>query len=100
MSIRLFFYLIFILSHSDIISQSFDNVSLINNKIISYQFNEANAYISADGNTLYFNSSNNSNNTGGLADMNDIWYRNKDNNVWGSPINLSVVNTSDNEVFI
>ena len=100
MSIRLFFYLIFILSHSDIISQSFDNVSLINNKIISYQFNEANAYISADGNTLYFNSSNNSNNTGGLADMNDIWYRNKDNNVWGSPINLSVVNTSDNEVLI
>ena len=95
MSTRLFFSLFLILSYSDIISQSFENISLINNNIKSYSLNEANAYLSADGNTLYFNSSNNSNNIGGLADMNDVWYRNKVNNVWGSPINLSVVNTSD-----
>ena len=100
MSTRLFFSLFFILSHSDIISQSFENISLINNKIISYPLNEANAYLSADGNTLYFNSSNNSNNTGGLADMNDIWYRNKQNGVWGSPINLSIINSDDNEVIL
>lgn len=100
MSTRLFFSLFFILSHSDIISQSFESISLINNKIISYPLNEANAYLSADGNTLYFNSSNNSNNTGGLADMNDIWYRNKQNGVWGSPINLSIINSDDNEVIL
>ena len=100
MSTRLFFSLFLILSYSDIISQSFENISLINNNIVSYSLNEANAYLSADGNTLYFNSSNNSNNKGGLDDMNDVWYRIKDDNVWGSPINLSVVNTSDNEVII
>ena len=100
MSTRLFFSLFLILSYSDLVSQSFENISLINNNIVSYSLNEANAYLSADGNTMYFNSSNNSNNLGGLADMNDVWYRNKDNNVWGSPINLSVVNTSDNEVII
>ena len=100
MSTRLFFSLFLILSYSDIISQSIENISLINNNIISYSLNEANAYLSADGNTMYFNSSKNSNNIGGLADMNDVWYRNKDNNVWGSPINLSVVNTSDNEVIL
>ena len=100
MSTRLFFSLFLILSYSDIISQSFENISLINNNIVSYSLNEANAYLSADGNALYFNSSNNSNNKGGLDDMNDVWYRIKDDNVWGSPINLSVVNTSDNEVII
>ena len=100
MSTRLFFSLFLILSYSNIISQSFENISLINNNIVSYSLNEANAYLSADGNTMYFNSSKNSNNIGGLADMNDVWYRNKDNNVWGYPINLSVVNTSDNEVII
>ena len=96
MSTRLFFSLFLFLSYSDLISQSFENISLINNNIVPYSLNEANAYLSTDGNTLYFNSSNNSNNIGGLADMNDVWYRNKNNNVWGSPINLSVVNTSDN----
>ena len=100
MSTRLLFSLFFILSYFDMISQSFEDISLINNNIVSYSLNEANAYLSVDGNTLYFNSSNNSNNTGGLADMNDVWYRNKDNNIWGSPINLSIVNTSDNEVII
>jgi flagellar motor protein MotB len=100
MSTRLFFSLFLFLSYSDLISQSFENISLINNNIVPYSLNEANAYLSTDGNTLYFNSSNNSNNIGGLADMNDVWYRNKINNVWGSPINLSVVNTSDNEVII
>ncbi|GIS31938.1 MAG: hypothetical protein Ct9H90mP3_7340 [Flammeovirgaceae bacterium] len=57
MSTRLFFSLFLILSYSDIISQSFENISLINNNIVSYSLNEANAYLSADGNTMYFNSS-------------------------------------------
>ena len=32
--------------------------------------------------------------------MNDIWYRNKNNGVWGKPINLREVNTIENDVIL
>ena len=75
MSIRSYLSIFFLLTFSLVKSQSFENVSLVNKKMESYQFNESNAYLSDDGNTLFFNSSDNTNNTSGLSDMNDIWYR-------------------------
>ena len=100
MSIRSYLSIFFLLTFSLVKSQSFENVSLVNKKMESYQFNESNAYLSDDGNTLFFNSSDNTNNTSGLSDMNDIWYRNKNNGVWGKPINLREVNTIENDVIL
>ena len=100
MSIRSYLSIFFLLTFSLVKSQSFENVSLVNKKMESYQFNESNAYLSDDGNTLFFNSSDNTNNTSGLSDMNDIWYRNKNNGVWGTPINLREVNTIENDVIL
>ena len=100
MSIRSYLFIFFLLTFSFVKSQSFENVLLVNKKMESYPFNESNAYLSIDGNTLFFNSSDNINNTSGLSDMNDIWYRNKNNGVWGSPINLREVNTIENDVIL
>ena len=100
MSIRSYLSIFFLLTFSLVKSQSFENVSLVNKKMDSYPFNESNAYLSDDGNTLFFNSSDNTNNTSGLSDMNDIWYRNKNNGVWGTPINLREVNTIENDVIL
>ena len=100
MSIRSYLSIFFLLTFSLVKSQSFENVSLVNKKMESYPFNESNAYLSDDGNTLFFSSSDNTNNTSGLSDMNDIWYRNKNNGVWGTPINLREVNTIENDVIL
>ena len=100
MSIRSYLSIFFLLTFSLVKSQSFENVSLVNKKMESYSFNESNAYLSDDGNTLFFSSSDNTNNTSGLSDMNDIWYRNKNNGVWGKPINLREVNTIENDVIL
>ena len=100
MSIKSYLSIFFLLTFSLVKSQSFENVSLVNKKMDSYPFNESNAYLSDDGNTLFFNSSDNTNNTSGLSDMNDIWYRNKSNGVWGTPINLREVNTIENDVIL
>ena len=100
MSIRSYLSVFFLLTFSLVKSQSFENVSLVNKKMESYPFNESNAYLSDDGNTLFFSSSDNRNNTYGLSDMNDIWYRNKNNGVWGTPINLREVNTIENDVIL
>ena len=100
MSIRSYLSIFFLLTFSLVKSQSFENVSLVNKKMEAYPFNESNAYLSDDGNTLFFSSSDNRNNTYGLSDMNDIWYRNKNNGVWGTPINLREVNTIENDVIL
>jgi len=100
MSIRSYLSIFFLLTFSLVKSQSFENVSLVNKKIDLYPFNESNAYLSDDGNTLFFSSSDNTNNTSGLSDMNDIWYRIKNNGVWGTPINLREVNTIENDVIL
>jgi outer membrane protein OmpA-like peptidoglycan-associated protein len=68
--------------------------------MLSYPFNESNAYLTTDGNRIFFNSSDNINNSSGLSDMNDVWIRNKNNGVWGSPINLTEVNTIEDELIL
>ena len=86
------------MSYSSVKSQSFENITMVNNRLVPYSFNESNAYLSTDGNILFFNSSENINNVGGLSDMNDIWFRDKNNGVWGSPVNLTEINTTDNDL--
>jgi outer membrane protein OmpA-like peptidoglycan-associated protein len=68
--------------------------------MLSYPFNESNAYVTTDGNRMFFNSSDNINNSFGLSDMNDVWIRNKINGVWGSPINLTEINTIEDELIL
>jgi outer membrane protein OmpA-like peptidoglycan-associated protein len=68
--------------------------------MLPYPFNESNAYVTTDGNRMFFNSSENINNPSGLSDMNDVWIRNKINGVWGSPINLTEINTIEDELIL
>ena len=100
MSIRSYLYFLFFLTHSGVLSQSFERTSLLNKNMVPYPYNESNAYITSDGNKIFFNSSDNIKNIGGLNDMNDVWFRNKKNNVWEFPVNLSEVNTVDNELLL
>ena len=53
MSIRSYLSIFFLLTFSLVKSQSFEKVSLVNKKMESYPFNESNAYLSDDGNTLF-----------------------------------------------
>lgn len=100
MNTRSYFYFLFLLIYSGASSQSFEKISLIDMNMLSYPFNESNAYVTADGNRMFFNSSDNINNSSGLSDMNDVWIRIKNNGVWGLPINLTEVNTIEDEVIL
>ena len=100
MNTRSYLYFLFLLIYSGVSSQSFEKISLIDMNMLSYPFNESNAYLTADGNRMFFNSSDNINNSSGLSDMNDVWIRIKNNGVWGLPINLREVNTIEDEVIL
>ena len=100
MNTRSYFYFLFLLIYSGASSQSFEKISLLDINMLSYPFNESNAYVTTDGNRMFFNSSDNINNPSGLSDMNDVWIRNKINGVWGSPINLTEINTIEDELIL
>ena len=100
MNTRSYFYFLFLLIYSGASSQSFEKISLLDINMLSYPFNESNAYVTTDGNRMFFNSSDNINNSFGLSDMNDVWIRNKINGVWGSPINLTEINTIEDELIL
>lgn len=100
MNTRSYFYFLFLLIYSGASSQSFEKISLLDINMLSYPFNESNAYVTTDGNRMFFNSSENINNPSGLSDMNDVWIRNKINGVWGSPINLTEINTIEDELIL
>ncbi len=100
MNTRSYFYFLFLLIYSGAASQSFEKISLLDINMLSYPFNESNAYVTTDGNRMFFNSSDNINNSYGLSDMNDVWIRNKINGVWGSPINLTEINTIEDELIL
>ena len=76
MNIRILFLTIIFLSSNKLLSQSFENDLELKNNILSYPFNENNGFLNKDQSKLFFNSSNNPNNTLGINDMNDIWFRN------------------------
>ena len=95
MNIRILFLTIIFLSSNKLLSQSFENDLELKNNILSYPFNENNGFLNNEQSKLFFNSSNNPNNTLGINDMNDIWLRNKIDGLWGLPVNLKEINTKE-----
>ena len=95
-------FLIFLLLISNnLFSQSFEkknNVNLLNN--INLKSNENNAYINNNANIIFFNSSYNKDNKGGLEDKNDVWYSINLDGIWQKPNNLLVVNTIGNDLLL
>ena len=85
---------------TDLNAQSFEKSLIENRNIIPYPFNENNAYFNSTLDVIYFNSSKNLNNVGGISDLNDIWLRKKTENIWGIPININEINTSANDLLL
>ena len=100
MSTKLYYHFLILLIYSSASSQSFENISLLNNNSISFPYNESNAYLNPDGSMLFFNSSYNTNNFGGSNSLNDVWYRNNNNGLWSFPINLSEINTIEDDIVL
>ena len=91
---------IILLLSTDLNAQSFEKSLIENRNIIPYPFNENNAYFNSTLDVIYFNSSKNLNNVGGISDLNDIWLRKKTENIWGIPININEINTSANDLLL
>ena len=84
----------------DLNAQSFEKTLIENRNIIPYPFNEYNAYFNSTLDIIYFNSSKNLNNVGGISDLNDIWLRKKTDNIWGMSLNINEINTSANDLLL
>ena len=100
MNIKYLFFSFFILFSSLLKSQSFNEEFRAQSNQIPYIFNEYNIYSNINGSIIFFNSNKNPNNSSGYSDLNDIWIRLKNDNIWGNPINLSQINTKGNDLLL
>ena len=100
MNIKYLFFSFFILFSSLLKSQSFNEEFRAQSNQIPYIFNEYNIYSNITGSIIFFNSNKNPNNSSGYSDLNDIWIRLKNDNIWGNPINLSQINTNGNDLLL
>ena len=100
MNIKYLFFSFFILFSSLLKSQSFNEEFRAQSNQIPYIFNEYNIYSNINGSVIFFNSNKNPNNSSGYSDLNDIWIRLKNDNIWGNPINLSQINTNENDLLL
>ena len=100
MNIKYLFFSFFILFSSLLKSQSFNEEFRAQSNQIPYIFNEYNIYSNINGSVIFFNSNKNPNNSSGYSDLNDIWIRLKNDNIWGKPINLSQINTNGNDLLL
>ena len=100
MNIKYLFFSFFILFSSLLKSQSFNEEFRAQSNQIPYIFNEYNIYSNINGSVIFFNSNKNPNNRSGYSDLNDIWIRLKNDNIWGNPINLSQINTNGNDLLL
>ena len=100
MNIKYLFFSFFILFSSLLKSQSFNEEFRAQSNQIPYIFNEYNIYSNINGSIIFFNSNKNPNNSSGYSDLNDIWIRLKNDNIWGNPINLSQINTTGNDLLL
>ena len=100
MNIKYLFFSFFILFSSLLKSQSFNEKFRAQSNQIPYIFNEYNIYSNINGSIIFFNSNKNPNNSSGYSDLNDIWIRLKNDNIWGNPINLSQINTKGNDLLL
>jgi len=102
MNIRnIYFFVIIFLFNSKLLSQSFEKQYQIDSLInVNLKSNENIAYINNDGSIIFFNSSFNSNNVGGINDKNDVWYSISTSGKWQKPNNLNKVNSSNNDILL
>ena len=100
MNIKYLFFSFFILFSSLLKSQSFNEEFRAQSNQMPYIFNEYNIYSNINGSIIFFNSNKNPNNSSGYSDLNDIWIRLKNDNIWGNPINLSQINTNGNDLLL
>ncbi len=100
MNIKYFIILILLVIPLTIKSQSFEKDFIIKKNQVPYLFNEFNSYTNLDETLMLFNSNLNPNNKGGYSDLNDVWLRVNENNIWSFPINLSEINTNDNDLLL
>ena len=100
MNIKYFIILIVLVIPLTIKSQSFEKDFIIKKNQVPYLFNEFNSYTNLDETLMLFNSNLNPNNKGGYSDLNDVWLRVNENNIWSFPINLSEINTNDNDLLL
>ena len=100
MNIKYLFFSFFFLFSSLLKSQSFNEEFRAQSNQIPYIFNEYNIYSNINGSIIFFNSNKNPNNSSGYSDLNDIWIRLKNDNIWGNPINLSQINTNGNDLLL
>ena len=100
MNTKYLFFSFFILFSSLLKSQSFNEEFRAQSNQIPYIFNEYNIYSNINGSVIFFNSNKNPNNSSGYSDLNDIWIRLKNDNIWGNPINLSQINTNGNDLLL
>ena len=98
---NLYFFLIIFLFNGKLLSQSFEKQYQIDSLInVNLRSNENIAYINNKGSIIFFNSSFNSNNIGGINDKNDVWYSISTSGKWEKPNNLSKVNSINNDILL
>ena len=98
---NLYFFLIIFLFNGKLLSQSFEKQYQIDSLInVNLRSNENIAYINNEGSIIFFNSSFNSNNIGGINDKNDVWYSISTSGKWEKPNNLSKVNSINNDILL
>ena len=100
MNIKYFIILILLEIPITIRSQSFEKDFIIEKNQVPYLYNEFNSYTNHDETLMLFNSNLNPNNNGGYSDLNDVWLKVKKDNIWEVPINLSEINTDDNDLLL
>ena len=90
MKFRILFFLFLINSYPFFGQFTIKNLVEISlNSNINTEFFEYNGYINENKNFIFFNRSNDPNNSGGIKDKGDVWYSKKVfNNLWTSPENI------------
>ena len=98
---NIYFFVIIFLFHGKLLSQSFEKEYQIDSLIdLNLKSNENIGYINNEGSIIFFNSSFNSNNVGGINDKNDVWYSISTSGKWQKPNNLNKVNSINNDILL
>ena len=102
MKFRILFFLFLINSYPFFGQFTIKNlVEITLNSNINTEFFEYNGYINENKNFIFFNRSNDPNNSGGIKDKGDVWYSKKVfNNLWTSPENILEVNNEENNLLL
>ena len=98
---NLYCFVIIFLFNGKLLSQSFEKQYQIDSLVnINLKSNENIGYINNEGSIIFFNSSFNSKNIGGINDKNDVWYSASISGKWQKPNNLNKVNSINNDILL